>query len=169
VKLDQEACVTISCLVQKCQSLRQIARILGVTEGAVRYHVKRQADGSTDGRAEQQFLADGWSDHIARYLEVVDNGPVNLAALYDWLVAEHHYLGSLRSLQRYFRRRYPHPARRARRRVETPPGAQAGLPRRERGRWHPAEDRRSRFRAPEANGRQPRLPNHPLSKRNPHL
>jgi transposase len=125
VKLDQEARVTISCLVRRGQSQRQIARILGITEGTVRYHVKRMAAGATDGRSGQRFLADGWAEPIARFLEGADDGPVNLAALYDWLVAEHHYLGSLRSLQRYFRRRFPRPARRARRRVETPPGAQA--------------------------------------------
>lgn len=38
---------------------------------------------------------------------------------------EHGYPGSLRSLQRYFWAHYPRPRLRARRRVETPPGAQA--------------------------------------------
>lgn len=50
--------------------------------------------------------------------------PVNVAALHAWLVAEHEDPGSLRSVQRYVRRRFPAPAKRARRRVETPPGAQ---------------------------------------------
>jgi transposase len=50
---------------------------------------------------------------------------VNLASLHEWLVAEHDFAGSLRGLQRYFRRHFPKPAVRARRRVETPPGAQA--------------------------------------------
>jgi transposase len=50
---------------------------------------------------------------------------VNLAVLKEWLVAEHDFTGSLRGLQRYFRRHFPKPARRARRRVETPPGAQS--------------------------------------------
>jgi transposase len=35
------------------------------------------------------------------------------------------YVGSRRSVQRYWKRTYPAPALRARRRVETPPGAQA--------------------------------------------
>ncbi|MBK7250688.1 MAG: IS21 family transposase [Gammaproteobacteria bacterium] len=51
--------------------------------------------------------------------------PVNVAALHDWLVAEHGYPGSLRSVQRFVGDVYPRPPRRARRRVETPPGAQA--------------------------------------------
>jgi hypothetical protein len=41
------------------------------------------------------------------------------------LVTEHGYDGSLRSVQRFWAKRYPAPAIRARRRVETPPGAQA--------------------------------------------
>ena len=44
--------------------------------------------------------------------------------LHDWLVREHGYEGSLRSVQRYWKRTYPAPRIRARRRVETPPGAQ---------------------------------------------
>jgi transposase len=48
-----------------------------------------------------------------------------LAALHDFLAAEHAFKGSLRALQRYVRRHFPAPPIRARRRVETPPGAQA--------------------------------------------
>ena len=51
--------------------------------------------------------------------------PSNVAALHAWLVAEHDYPAGLRSVQRYVHRAYPAPARRARRRVETPPGFQA--------------------------------------------
>ena len=50
---------------------------------------------------------------------------LNLAALHDWLVTEYGYAGSLRSVQRFVRARYPRPKLRARRRIETPPGAQA--------------------------------------------
>lgn len=40
-------------------------------------------------------------------------------------MAEHGYPGTLRSVQRYFRAEFPRPRLRARRRIETPPGAQA--------------------------------------------
>ncbi|MFZ3585261.1 hypothetical protein ACOI1H_24505, partial [Loktanella sp. DJP18] len=50
---------------------------------------------------------------------------LNLAALHEWLKHEHDYDGSLKSVQRYFKRTFPAPAIRARRRVETPIGAQA--------------------------------------------
>lgn len=117
--------MTIQCLAGKGQSQREIARLLGVTEGAVRYHRRRQMEGAVDGRSSQPLMAEGWSGAIAVYLEGEDAQGVNLAALHDWLVGEHEYPGSLRSVQRYVQRRYPKPRERARRRVETPPGAQA--------------------------------------------
>ncbi|KPK48957.1 MAG: hypothetical protein AMS22_14450 [Thiotrichales bacterium SG8_50] len=124
MKLDQEARMTIKHLAQKGQKKRQIARLLGVSEGAVRYHLKHQDD--VDGRSQQPQLAAGWAEKISWYLESLgEEGPVNLAALHDWLATEHDYPGSLRSVQRYFKKHFPKPRRRARRRVETPPGAQA--------------------------------------------
>ena len=127
MKLEREARMTIQCLAERGQSRRRIAGMLGVSEGTVRYHLRRAAEAAVDGRSLQAFVAEKYAGAITAYLESVDEGPVNLAALFDWLKSEHEYTGSLRSLQRYFRRRYPKPAKRARRRVETPPGAQAQL------------------------------------------
>jgi transposase len=125
VKLGQEERMTIQVLAARGQSGRETARLLGVSEGAVRYHLRRRAEGAIDGRCRQPQLAEGWSGAVVQYLEAVGEGPVNLAALHEWLLSEHDYPGSLRSVERYFRRRYPKPRQRARRRVETPPGAQA--------------------------------------------
>lgn len=125
-KLDQEARMTIQTLAERGQSNRAIARLLGVHENAVRYHLHRSRQAIADGRSRQQHLAANFQDAIAHWMERLDDeGPLNLAALHDWLVAEHHYPGSLRSLQRYFKAHFPQPRIRARRRVETPPGAQA--------------------------------------------
>jgi transposase len=124
VKVNREARTAMKCLADKGQSKREIARLLGVSESTVRYHLQRQAERAHDGRADQRHLAEGWAEHVAHYVESLDDGPVNLAALHDWLVAEHGYPGSLRSVQRFWRKHYPKPRRRARRRVETPPGAQ---------------------------------------------
>ncbi len=119
MKLDQEARMTIKTLAHKGLKKREIARMLDVSDNTVRYHLRRQAEGAVDGRSRQTMLAAGWSEQIDWYLTSRDaDQPVNLAALYDWLVCEHAYPGSLKSVQRYYRRR-------ARRRVETPPGAQA--------------------------------------------
>ena len=123
MKLDQEARMTIQCLAERGQSRRGIARLLDCAESTVRYHLQRQAKGSVDGRRKPQ-LAEECGEAIRVYLEAGE-GPVNLADLHEWLVAEHKYSGSLRSIQRYYAKHFPKPRRRARRRVETPPGAQA--------------------------------------------
>ncbi len=96
-----------------------------VTEGTVRYHLRRHRQGDHDGRADQPHLASAHAEAITRWIESRGTGPLNVAALHDHLQEEHRYTGSLRSVQRFVRTHYPTPARRARRRVETPPGAQA--------------------------------------------
>lgn len=126
MKIEQEGRMTIRHLCDKGVSNREVARLLGVSEGAVRYHRSRQLDGSVDGRSQQPQLAEGWREAIAHYVASLGlEGPINLATLHEWLVAEHDYPGSRRSVQRYFRKQFPRPRKRARRRVETPPGGQA--------------------------------------------
>lgn len=117
--------VTIKTLATKGVAHRAIARQLGLSEGTVRYHLRRMASGATDGRGRQRRQAASHREAIAYWLESRREGPVNLAALHDWLRAEHGYDGSLRSVQRYVGEAFPRPAVRARRRFETPPGAQA--------------------------------------------
>jgi transposase len=124
-KLDQEARMAIKALTERGRSASSVARTLGVTEGAVRYHLRRQAAGAVDGRAGKPHLAAGWQEAIASWIETRGGRAVNLVALHAWLEEEHGYTGSARSVQRYVRAAFPRPARRARRRVETPPGAQA--------------------------------------------
>lgn len=53
-RLDLEARMRIRKLTERGVPNTGIAGILGVTEGAVRYHQARQAAGSTDGRARGQ-------------------------------------------------------------------------------------------------------------------
>ena len=118
--------MTIGELARRGVSTSKIARQLDVTEGAVRYHRRRQAAGAVDGRSKQRFLADDWQEAIDHWLEAHESeAQLNLATLHDWLQQEKDYPGSLRSLQRFFKARYPAPKQRARRRVETPPGTQA--------------------------------------------
>jgi transposase len=124
-KLNLEARMTIQTLVRQQVAQREIARLLGVTEGAVRYQIRRMAEGKVDGRSNQPMRADTVGEVIAHWREQNVDAPLNLWALHDWLVSELDYRGSLRSVQRYWRRAFPAPALRARRRVETPPGAQA--------------------------------------------
>ena len=124
-RLDPEARMTIKTLAARGATNSHIARLLGVTEGAVRHHVARLQAGALDGRSRQLPKAAPVAAAIDHWRQMQDEGPINLAVLHAWLVSEHGYSGSLRSIQRYWARTYPAPAVRARRRVETPPGAQA--------------------------------------------
>lgn len=117
--------MAIKVLKERGSSASSIARTLGVTEGAVRYHLRRQAAGAADGRAGKEHKAARWHAAIVTWLTARAGDAVSLAALHAWLVEEHGFPGSERSVQRYVRAAFPPPARRARRRVETPPGAQA--------------------------------------------
>jgi transposase len=130
-KLTAEEVVTLQVLKDKGQSSTRIAQTLGITEGAVRYHVRRQ--GTPDGRKNKPRKADALAQAIDGW--VVYNHPaadrdgprrpVNVQALYDWLRAKHAYAGSYKSVLRFVRSRYLKPPLRPFRRVETPPGAQA--------------------------------------------
>lgn len=123
-KLDEGDRMSIISLADRGHASRKIARMLGVTEGAVRYHLRRHREGATDGRARQTHLAATHAEAITHWMQ--RGGPKrNVAALHEHLVDEHGYTGSLRSVQRYVQAAFPKPTRRARRRVETPPGAQA--------------------------------------------
>jgi transposase len=124
-RLDPEARMTIKTLAARGATNSHIARLLGVTEGAVRHHVARLQAGALDGRSRQLPKAAPVAAAIDHWRLMQDEGPINLAVLHAWLVSEHGYSGSLRSIQRYWAHTYPAPAVRARRRVETPPGAQA--------------------------------------------
>lgn len=124
-RLGIEGRTAMAVLLELGHSQSAVARLLGVSEGAVRYHRKRWSAGAGDGRSKQELKAAAHAEAIAHWRAQQADGRVNLAALHDWLRREHGYDGSLKSVQRYWKRTYPAPAIRARRRVETPAGAQA--------------------------------------------
>ena len=76
-----------------------IARLLDVTEGAVRYHVGRMAADVVDGRSKQTFKAEGFAEAIELWRSH-HTSPLNLGVLHEWLRTEHGYDGSVRSVQR---------------------------------------------------------------------
>jgi transposase len=130
-KLTPEERVTLAVLKRKGQPNTQIAQALGITEAAVRYHLRRQ--GRPDGRTNKPRKADALApaiDHwVLAHHPAAHGGdperPANVQALYDWLRCEHAYHGSYKSVLRFVRARYPKPRLRPFRRVETPPAAQA--------------------------------------------
>jgi len=116
--------MTIQVLAERGCSKRAIARQLGIDEKAVRYRLARMASGATDGRSDKPFRAEGVADVIAQWMASHEGWGVNLQALHELLISDYGYGGSYKSVQRYVRAHFPRPRRRARRRVETPPGAQ---------------------------------------------
>lgn len=127
-RLREEERVTIEVLAETGQSNRAIARTLGVTENAVRYHRRRRRSGAADGRAEAQVRkADTWAGVIAAWWDARSAGvrPPNARELHELLVGEYGYTGSYQSVRRWLRARYPAPVMRTYRRIETPPGAQS--------------------------------------------
>jgi len=119
--------MTIEVLSDRGCTGRGIARQLGVDEKTVRYHLSRRGRAQSDGRADKSFAAEGLAAPIARWVDQcqrADEG-LDIRTLYEHLVSEHDYCGSYKSVQRYVRAKFPKPKVRSRRRVETPPGAQA--------------------------------------------
>src|SRR3982750_1977903 len=97
-RLDREARVAIEALVSRGTSNAAVARLLGVSEGAVRYHVGRLSAGAVDGRGGKAFKATRFEAAIEHWREAQQDDALNLAALHAWLAAEHGYDGSLRSV-----------------------------------------------------------------------
>ncbi|HKI04016.1 MAG TPA: sigma factor-like helix-turn-helix DNA-binding protein [Thermoanaerobaculia bacterium] len=126
-RLRREGIVTIQVLSEKGQNHSEIARVLGVTEGTVRYHLRRAAARARDGRQAKAFLAESHASVISSWFESHAEGPrpVNVQELYEYLVTEYGYAGSYPSVVRYVRAHYPRPPLRTYRQVETPAGAQA--------------------------------------------
>lgn len=125
-RLRKEEIVTLRVLSEKGESHSQVARVLGITEGAVRYHLRRVEAGAEDGRRAKPFKAEAVADVIATWFEGQENRkrPVNVRDLHEHLVSEHAYAGSYKSVVRYVRSQYGRPRMRTYRRVETIPGAQ---------------------------------------------
>jgi transposase len=124
-RLRAEEVVTIQVLAEKGASSCAIARQLGVSEGTVRYHLRRAAAGAEDGRKRQVRRAAACHEAIGQWIEAHGGArPANVRELYEHLQTEHAYGGSYNSVRRYVRERYGVPRIRTYRRIETPPGAQ---------------------------------------------
>ncbi len=119
---DEGIRITIKTLASKGLAKRAIARQLSLSEGTVRYHLRRIAAQVSDRRARQVRRAAAHREAIAHWMSAQGEGALNVAALHEWLMREHGYVGSLRSVQRFVAEEYPPPPIRARRRIETPAG-----------------------------------------------
>ena len=125
-RLSKEEIVALRVLGDKNMKKTEIAATLGVSEGTVRYHLKRQAEKAVDGRQNKTQKAEAYAEVITHWVESQSGNerPVNVQELHEHLETEHGYSGSYKSVLRYIRRHYPRPRMRTYRRVETPAGAQ---------------------------------------------
>lgn len=103
----------------------EIARKLGVTEGAIRHRLKRAAQGHRDGRREKPSRLERFRETISGWVD--DQGGrrhrETIKLLYAMLHVHHGYRGSYDALRRYVRKAFPEfMRRRVRVRIETPPG-----------------------------------------------
>lgn len=130
-RLSKDQIVTIQVLTQTGESRSSIARRLGVTEGAVRYHLRRTAEQAQDGRAKPSRIEQDGLEAAVRHWwatateDLPEGRRPNVERLHAWLRAEHGFQGSVKSVRKWVRRHLPAAKLRCFRRVETPPGAQA--------------------------------------------
>ena len=104
----------------------EIAGKLGVTEGAVRYRIKRRRSGAVDGRTRRPSMLDRYRDVIDCWRSDYEGERrrPTLKTLCEWLRQRHGYQGSYDAFRRYVRKAIPEFYKKgARVRVETPPGA----------------------------------------------
>jgi transposase len=135
VKLTKEQVMVAKGMKERGTSVRQLAKQLEVTEGALRYRLKKleeEGPEAPDGRATQATALDGYEEAVRRVQERLEDGrltgegrPCQVRQIYDVLVRDYGYRGSYKAVVRHLNRRYGKPKMRALRRVETPPGVQA--------------------------------------------
>lgn len=114
-------------------STRRLAKQFRVTEGAVRYRLRKLEEGPReDGRAKQPTALDDYAAAVGVIQEELEDGrltgegrPCQVQMIYEILVRDHGYAGSYQAVVRHLRRKHGRPRLRAFRRVETPPGVQA--------------------------------------------
>jgi transposase len=104
----------------------ETAAKLGVTEGAVRYRIKRRRTGAVDGRTRRPSMLDRYLHVISQWKEDYkdERRRPTLKTLCRWLREQYGYQGSYDAFRRYIRKAIPAFYRKGVRiRVETPPGA----------------------------------------------
>src|SRR3712207_8345116 len=80
-RLDPEARMTIKTLAARGTTRSDIARLLGVTEGAVRHHLRRMAAGVADGRSLRPMRAESQAEAIEHWRSQQGEGGGDLGGL----------------------------------------------------------------------------------------
>jgi transposase len=126
-RMSKEELVTLKVLVNKGQPNTKIAKVLGVSEGTVRYHRRKMQSRQQSPGCGKPFRAEAMARVIAHWIKAHKDQkrPINVKELFEHLVHTYGYEGSYRSVLRFVRAHYPKPKIRTWRRVETVAGAQS--------------------------------------------
>jgi transposase len=132
VKLTKEQIMVADGMIERGVSIRQMARQLGVRESGLRYRLRRQRQGTADGRGCKPTALDPFEAAVHAVLAGLEDvritgkgRPAQARQVHEILCRDHGFAGSYKSVVRHIRRRYGVPPVRALRRVETPAGVQA--------------------------------------------
>jgi predicted transcriptional regulator len=95
-KLGKEQVMVAESMVARGASVRALAEQLGVTEGALRYRLKRRSEGEVpDGRSKKTTGVDGFGEAIETILRVAEDRritgegrPMQARSVYDVLVRD---------------------------------------------------------------------------------
>jgi transposase len=125
--MSKEELVTLKVLISKQQKHTQVAKVLGISEGAVRYQRKKLDAGMLGTGCQKPFKAEVFAGVVDHWIRAHSDQrrPINVKELYEELIHSYGYEGSYRSVLRFIRARYPKPRIRTWRRVETVAGAQS--------------------------------------------
>jgi hypothetical protein len=91
---DEEIRMTIKTLASKGLAKRAITRQLSLSEGTVRYHLRRIAARASDGRTRQVGCAVAHEEATAHRMSARGAGALGVAALNERLMREHGHGGS---------------------------------------------------------------------------
>ncbi|MGA1871827.1 MAG: hypothetical protein ACMUJM_25165 [bacterium] len=104
----------------------EIARSIGVTEGAIRYRIKREKSGLPDRRKNKPSVLSQFESVIEKWIEDYkdDVKRPTLKLLYQILRERHGYKQGYDAVRRYVRKHYPEFYKKGVYiRIETPPGS----------------------------------------------
>lgn len=128
-KVRRDEVMIAATMIERGASTRAVARQLGVSEGTLRYRLRRAAADAPDGRRNRPAAVAGFEEAVTAVLaawpEEPSGRPIAGRLVYEALVRDYGYAGSYPALIRYLRKLRGVPPVRALRRVETPPGVQA--------------------------------------------
>ena len=120
MKLSKEEVMVTKAIAERGTSVRRLAGQLGVTDGALRYRLKKlEEKPGRDGR-DRPTVLDGYAEVVEAIQLALGDGrltgegrPAQVRQIYEILVRDHGYEGSYQAAVRPLRRKHGRPRLRA--------------------------------------------------------